>query len=176
MFSPYSLKKCNRCEEEKPRTEFRYNKKAKQYCYLCKKCDNADRTERNKKNREQYRERWNAWAWRPEVRERIRQKAREQYYKNKQRVRVAVLNRIARIKNAGGKFTQAQIAEMFASQDGECVVCKFDISAKYHIDHIVPLAAGGSNDISNIQLLCPTCNMRKGRKSMDQFLSLMGAR
>lgn len=34
-----------------------------------------------------------------------------------------------------------------------------------HIDHIVPLDLHGSNDASNFQLLCETCNTSKGARS-----------
>jgi 5-methylcytosine-specific restriction endonuclease McrA len=33
-----------------------------------------------------------------------------------------------------------------------------------HIDHIVPLAKGGKNELDNLQLLCGKCNLKKGAK------------
>jgi 5-methylcytosine-specific restriction endonuclease McrA len=35
--------------------------------------------------------------------------------------------------------------------------------AELSVDHIVPLADGGRNDSSNFQVICITCNKRKGR-------------
>ncbi|KOP23539.1 HNH nuclease [Hapalosiphon sp. MRB220] len=37
------------------------------------------------------------------------------------------------------------------------------------IDHIIPLARGGTNDISNLQTLCLTCNQQKKDKIDPRF-------
>jgi len=33
-----------------------------------------------------------------------------------------------------------------------------------HVDHIIPLARGGANELRNYEALCPECNLRKGAK------------
>ena len=44
----------------------------------------------------------------------------------------------------------------------QCQSCgKTHLETKLNIDHIVPLAKGGSNDMSNLQTLCQACNQRK---------------
>ena len=62
---------------------------------------------------------------------------------------------------------------------GRCVICKKDVTGMINIynksnyDHIVPLARFGINDVSNIQLLCDTCNQQKkannNNSSKDYF-------
>jgi 5-methylcytosine-specific restriction endonuclease McrA len=37
-------------------------------------------------------------------------------------------------------------------------------SGQLHVDHIYPVKHGGSNELSNLQLLCRTCNLKKGAK------------
>jgi len=39
------------------------------------------------------------------------------------------------------------------------------ISMAPHIDHVIPLAAGGAHTRANSQLLCARCNMMKGAKT-----------
>jgi len=45
---------------------------------------------------------------------------------------------------------------------GSCVACGNDDENTLSRDHIVPLARGGHDGISNIQPLCGSCNSRKG--------------
>jgi len=56
---------------------------------------------------------------------------------------------------------------VFFRDRGICVLCHCNLTGTINIqtdenyDHIVPLARGGMNDVSNIQLLCETCNKTK---------------
>ncbi len=43
-----------------------------------------------------------------------------------------------------------------------CQSCrKTNQETELTIDHIIPLARGGSNDLSNLQTLCRSCNLKK---------------
>jgi 5-methylcytosine-specific restriction enzyme A len=52
----------------------------------------------------------------------------------------------------------------------QCQSCgKTDLQTKLTVDHIVALTLGGSNDISNLQTLCHSCNSRKNNKVDPRF-------
>lgn len=82
--------------------------------------------------------------------------------------------RRARKRLAGGKFTREQIADLYSKQRGCCAWCGLKLGDVYHRDHRVSLSAGGSNDISNMEILCPTCNLRKGAKDPISWANEMG--
>jgi len=51
---------------------------------------------------------------------------------------------------------------VFQRNNYQCQSCgKTKQETALEIDHIIPIASGGSNDISNLQTLCRTCNKRK---------------
>ena len=60
------------------------------------------------------------------------------------------------------QVSQARRAKVL-KRDGKCLVCCASSAEKQlTVDHIVPKAMGGSNDISNLQTLCTSCNQKKG--------------
>lgn len=73
-------------------------------------------------------------------------------------------SRRGRVKGGGGTFSRQQIDDLFKLQKGKCANCRTSIDEGFHRDHKTPLVMGGTNDISNIELLCPTCNLKKNAK------------
>ena len=54
---------------------------------------------------------------------------------------------------------------LYKVQQGQCAICRRRMAkGDFHIDHIVPVADGGSNEMQNLQLLCPRCNTSKGAR------------
>jgi hypothetical protein len=64
--------------------------------------------------------------------------------------RASSAGRRARKRNAGGTITRANIRKLFTLQRAKCACCKSSIRNGYHVDHVFPLALGGSNRFENI--------------------------
>ena len=60
-----------------------------------------------------------------------------------------------------GRLPRGTIAKLHRLQRGMCAFCNCSLDDGYHVDHILPIALGGKHEPLNIQLLCPTCNVRK---------------
>jgi 5-methylcytosine-specific restriction endonuclease McrA len=152
----------------------------------CVECSNVLAVEWGAKNPERRRAACRAWYARnikkEQKRGRDKRAARVEEYReysieynalNLPRLAVIARNRRARQKTNGGKHTLQDIDELFVSQSGKCAYCKIDL-IKYHVDHIQPLARGGSNGRENLQLLCVRCNKTKSARDPIEFMQERG--
>lgn len=108
--------------------------------------------------------------WRENNRDKEREghKRRRSTTEGKQKKAIHQRARQARIRANGGGFVASDIEVLKKNQKGLCTYCKCEL-AEFHIDHITPISRGGLNEKRNIQLLCPTCNLRKGNKTDLEF-------
>ena len=76
------------------------------------------------------------------------------------------------MRRAAGKAPHRfEIGKLMCLQDAKCAYCKTHLSGPYHIDHKTPVSRGGTNDISNLHITCPRCNMQKHNMTHEEFLA-----
>jgi len=119
------------------------------------------------------------------IKERKSSVAKDYYQKNKERLLAKqkeyynnnkilwTLKAHKRRANGLGYITVSTIKDLKEKQKGKCAAC-FKKLNKYHIDHIVPLSKKGTNDKSNLQLLCAPCNLEKHAKDPIVFMQSKG--
>ena len=60
--------------------------------------------------------------------------------------------------------------DVYERTEGKCALCgKFVRFDQFTVDHIVPLAKGGTNDLENLQCTCKHCNAMKQDLSQTEF-------
>ena len=119
-----------------------------------------------KAHRERYPEKikLNRETWKNNNLDKVRQHRKKWLQANKEVNNCRNRRRRAKIANTEGSHTSKQIFDLLSNQKHKCANCNTNIKSKYHADHIMPIFLGGSNKIQNIQLLCPTCNVKKAHK------------
>jgi 5-methylcytosine-specific restriction endonuclease McrA len=129
---------------------------------------NAQRRERYDSDPDKFRAKVKRW------RKRYPEKARDRFRvwckANPDKTRVRHRNRRARKRNAEGRHAAEDIARIRVAQNDLCVFCEIELHGKGHVDHKIPLARGGSNWPSNLQILCGSCNLSKGAKLPDEMV------
>lgn len=70
---------------------------------------------------------------------------------------------------APGRHTAADVRRIYANQHGLCYWCRVPVGDRYHVDHVIPLSRGGSDDAGNLVVACPSCNLRKHAKMPSEF-------
>lgn len=176
------LKKCTKCGEEYPATTEYFNIHTKSRGNLradCKECQRKYIKNYYVSHLDVIRSRAIEWNKNHPAEARARIKKWEKNHPEKNRLKLAnwrrnhpdewraqTQRRRARKAGAGGSFTAEDIKKAKKLQKNHCWWCgkKLKTTETPHTDHRIPLARGGSNDISNIVLACPHCNLSKNDK------------
>lgn len=186
------MKTCRKCINEKAETEFYERRIGSGVLYShCKDCYKSEASEHRAKHKEKI----NAQRaeYRARNKDRIRARGAKRYAENRDKIRAQQdkykeknpdkykekdRNRRAALRGAEGKHSAADIMKIFERQRGLCAGCNARLfksgANRYHVDHIVPLAKGGSNWPDNVQCLCPTCNLSKGAKLPEEWAAQNG--
>jgi len=83
---------------------------------------------------------------------------------NPEKNRAIDQRRYARLCKANGGHTGTDVQAQYKRQKGKCFWCGVKVGDAYHVDHVVPLARGGSNGPENLVISCAPCNQSKGAK------------
>lgn len=180
--NPDARRKSHECSKRRYREDEEYRERVKARARAWHQ-NNKDRASENKKrwyrenserSNEACRNRWRNYRLDPEWVERERARKRKEREEYPHRWVASYNARRAREKAVEGKVTAKQIIEILESQGRKCVYCQVSLDKGYEVDHIMPLALGGTNWPSNIQCLCRSCNRRKSSKHPDDFAKEMG--
>lgn len=115
-----------------------------------------------------------AAAYRSANKEKNRARIAEWSAANPEKKRINNHNYRAIKRAAGGKLSKDLTANLLKLQRGKCACCGQILGDDIHLDHILPLALGGSNTDDNIQLLRSLCNQRKHAKHPIDFMQEKG--
>lgn len=171
------LWQCNTCKQYFPRTPEYWHKRVKSsdgLAHRCKECAKMIAREWARNNRERMLA--NKHRYYQENRIHILEQMRKHLsvvrdkkneYRNQWRrnnpgmARAQHQRRRALKKNAVGSFSATDIQIQMRSQANRCWWCGVGLDKGWHIDHLIPLAKGGSNNPENIVISCPHCNVSR---------------
>lgn len=188
------MKQCSKCQQVKSQSEF-YGKKSSSdglnsWCKTCFKkqvskrytanpepakqrskkwrLDNPEKVKQNNKiwksNNAEYAAIKNS-EWRKNNHSQHLENTRKWSSNNQLRRRENELKRRA-IKNKNGVY-KISIKELRKLRNQNCLYC--EQIAEITIDHIIPIARGGSHSIGNLAPACQSCNSSKGSKTITEW-------
>lgn len=168
-------KRCTKCNELKPKSEFYEDKRqADGLYYWCKQCFNAHRRDVYWSDPDTHRRRDKERRARPEVREKARERLKAWRQRNPEKARELIRRYQARKRQA---TVEPVDYEAIIKRDGmRCHICGKKIRSRkeLHFDHIVPLSKGGEHSMKNIACAHAKCNLEKNDGKIPSQLRLAG--
>lgn len=164
-FFPFYSKKsrgniCKIClnEQKSKYRKYKYNNNIEYRKYYQEKVKNWIK---EKRNHPEYRERFRNYnkKWKENNQEKY------QEYKRTQNI-----NGKAKKMGAQGKHTPTEWRELKEKFNNSCLCCNChqdNLDSPLERDHVIALSKGGTNYVSNLQVLCSDCNNNKGTDIID---------
>jgi len=181
------LKRCAMCSKWKPLDAFPHanNRKAigshgrQAYCSPCNLKKSNEWTLKNPEAKKRHR---SQFYWRDAEKHRAKKRelspqqraeknAKTRAWRKANMGKVLAWNklRIHRKRAAGDGPDRWDLGWLICHQDARCTYCKEMLPDRKHLDHKTPISRGGLNELENMQWLCPTCNMKKGAKTHEEY-------
>lgn len=63
-------------------------------------------------------------------------------------------------------------ARVFDKSNGKCFYCGTEIvkTGNWHVDHVIPVSRGGTDEMSNLEAACVDCNTKKSNAPAGEFI------
>ena len=178
------LRECSRCHEIKAETEF-YKAKRDRFGLKssCKQCELAYNSQWQKDNLWSARQRGARYRQDPEVKKVNNARARKWQKENPEATKAAydrwVASKpedVARHRREGSGRRRARVRSnpvfKVSAKDQRRLAqspCYHCGAQGEHIDHVIPVARGGSHGIGNLRSMCEPCNLSKNSKLYAEF-------
>ena len=178
------LRECSRCREIKAETEFHRSKRDRfGLTSRCKVCNRTANSKWQKENLWSARQRGAKYRRDPEVRKAAVARGLRWQQENPEAAKAAynrwVANKpddVARHRREGAGRRRARVRRnpvfQVSAKDQRRLAqspCYHCGAQGEHIDHVIPVALGGSHGIGNLRSMCKSCNLSKNSKLYAEF-------
>ena len=102
-------------------------------------------------------------AWAEQHQDRMRELKNQAQKKPRSKANRANHESLRRARKSTTEVEFVDRNTIFARDEGRCGICGGLVDpCNWHLDHITPLACGGTHTADNVQVSHPTCNLVKG--------------
>lgn len=105
--------------------------------------------------------------WAQKNRDRVNEQSRKWARKN--RSKRQAIQAVRRSADKTGASVSDCVA-ILALAEGQCTYCG-EKADRLQLDHVIPIASGGTSQLQNLIPACKLCNVSKGKKPLDAWLA-----